>query len=98
RQNRPDVHATPMAGTYFYNFNCQATLPDGRRNPLADTRVRRALSMAIDRDALVASVTGMGEPPAYTFIPPAALANYHPPVEHGVRFDPSRARELLIEA
>ncbi len=51
-QNRHDVVTSPWAGTYFYNFNCLPTLADGRKNPLADARVRRALSMAIDRQTI----------------------------------------------
>lgn len=98
KQKRGDVHTVTMAGTYFYNYNCADKLPDGRDNPLKDVRVRRALSMAIDRQALTRFVTGLGEPPAYTFIPPGALPNYDPPVEAGVHFDPVAARKLLAEA
>lgn len=96
--DRNDVIRQTMAGTYFYNFYCAPELSNGKDNPLADKRVRRALSMAIDRHALVDHVTGVGQPIARSYIPVGALADYDPPVEHGVTFDPEAARALLDEA
>ncbi len=98
RQGRDDVHVVPMAGTYFYNFNCLPTLKSGKKNPLADWRVRRALAMAIDRGEITRSITRQNEPSAYSFVPPTALNFYQPPVEDGPRFDPEGARALLSEA
>lgn len=100
RSQRTDVHVTPAAGTYFYNFNCNPRLADGSPNPLADARVRRALSMTIDRQTIVDKVTRLGskQPVALTFVPPAALPQYHPPTDAGVRFDPQQATALLREA
>jgi len=46
-----------------------------RRGATADTRVRRALSMVIDRELIVARITRAGEPPAYCLVPLGAL-NY----------------------
>ncbi|QDU72789.1 peptide ABC transporter substrate-binding protein [Mucisphaera calidilacus] len=96
--DRGDVHSMVAAGTYFYNFNCLPTRPDGSVNPLADVRVRRALSMAIDREQLVSRVNRVGQPVARSFVPPGAVPGYEPPVESGVVYDPSAARELLKEA
>ncbi len=98
RQDRSDVHITPMAGTYFYNLNCLPKLKTGEDNPLYDSRVRRALAMAVNRDEITHSITRLNEPSAYSFVPPTALNFYHPPVEDGPRFDPEAARELLAEA
>jgi len=97
-EDRDDIVRQPMAGTYFYNFYCAPTLKDGSPNPLADVRVRRALSMAIDRRMLVDHVTGVGQPIARSYIPVGALADYDPPVDHGVTFDPDAAKQLLAEA
>ena len=94
---RGDVHAGPAAGTYFYMFNCAPTV-GGRPNPLADARLRRALSMAVDRRMLVERVTRMHQPVARAFVPPGAIPGYEPPVEAGATFDPDAARALLIEA
>jgi peptide/nickel transport system substrate-binding protein len=66
------------------------------RGPGADPRVRLALNLAIDRDALVRDVlAGAGQP----------LSGYVSPVHEGAdpsapgfKHDPSRARRLLAEA
>lgn len=97
-QQRPDAHAQTMAGTYFYNFNCLPKLPDGRENPLADARVRRALSLAIDREALVNRVTRIGQPVARSYVPPGVIKGYEPPTDAGVLLDVEEARRLLAEA
>jgi oligopeptide transport system substrate-binding protein len=78
----------PYLGTYFYRVNL--TKPE-----LKDVRVRRALALAIDRDAMVRDVTHGGELPAHSFVPPGA-AGYH-----GSAFVPSdipAAKKLLAEA
>ncbi len=97
---RDDVHVSPAAGTYFYNFNCNPRLNDGSPNPLADPRVRRALSMGIDRQTIIDKVTRLGErqPMALTFVPPNTLPGYDPPLDAGVRFDPEAAHSLLAQA
>jgi oligopeptide transport system substrate-binding protein len=74
---RTDLRTSPAFGTAFLTFLCQATLPPSVmagqsdvKNPLADVRVRQALSMAIDRRSIVNTVTRMGELPARTYLPP----------------------------
>lgn len=98
--NRKDVHAGPAAGTYFYNFNCSDKLNNGSPNPLADTQVRHALSMAIDRDTIVQRVTRLGnrQPIARSFVPVDAIPGYEPPVEAGLSFNPDQAKKLLADA
>ncbi len=76
---RNHLHVFPVFGTYFYNFNCSAKLADGRPNPLADPRVRRALAMMIDKRAIADGVRRVGEPVARTLIPPGSLAGYASP-------------------
>lgn len=95
--DRSDVHYNASAGTYFYSFNCEPTY-EGRPNPFADPRVRRAFSMAADRKTLVENVTQLNQPVALTFVPPDALAGYEAPTEAGIAFDPEAARALLAEA
>jgi len=95
--DRNDVHYGPAAGTYFYLFNCNPQV-DGQPNPLADPRVRRALSMAVDRNVLVENVTRLNQPVARTFVPPGILDGYTPPVDAGIGFDPEGAKALLAEA
>jgi oligopeptide transport system substrate-binding protein len=69
RQNMPkELHVAPFAGVAYWAFN--TTKP-----PLNDVRVRQALSMAINREALVEKITLAGELPAYGFVPDGT-ANY----------------------
>jgi oligopeptide transport system substrate-binding protein len=65
------LHIAPYLGVYFYGFNL--TKPPFKDNP----ELRQALSMAIDRDAIVASVTRRGELPAYSWVPPG-VEHYQP--------------------
>jgi len=93
---RKNIHTFPGFGTYWYNFNCLPTLTDGRANPFADPRVRRAFVMAIDRQNIVDNIRRTGESVAYTIIPPGSLDGYTSP--KGIRYDPVAAKALLIEA
>lgn len=65
------------------------------RPPLNDERVRRALSLAIDRRALSADVLDGSRLPAYALTPPNT-AGYTP--DAGARYDPAAARRLLAAA
>jgi oligopeptide transport system substrate-binding protein len=85
--NSPYVQA-PYIGTYFYLFNT-------KRAPLDDVRVRQALSMAIDREKLNATVLKGANVPAYSITPPGTLG-YQPPMVFG--YDVPRARQLLADA
>lgn len=93
---RANIHAFPSFGTYFYNFNCRERLADGRANPFADARVRRAFARAIDKRAIVDHVRRVGEPPARTLIPPGSIGGYESP--EGLGFDPEEARRELAAA
>ncbi|MEM9881857.1 MAG: peptide ABC transporter substrate-binding protein [Planctomycetota bacterium] len=95
--DRSDVHYGPAAGTYFYTFNCRLEI-DGKPNPFTDPRVRKAFSLAVDRDTLVKNVTQLNQPVATTFVPPPAVAGYTPPTDAGVTFDPDAAKAMLAEA
>ncbi len=95
-QGRSDLHISPGFGTYLYKLNCSPTLPDGTKNPLADARVRRALSLAIDRTGIVKTITRLGERTASTFVPPGVFPGYQSP--RGVELNVEEARRLLAEA
>jgi ABC-type oligopeptide transport system, periplasmic component len=82
------IRIEPYSGIYFYRFN---TL----RKPFDDVRVRRALAISIDREALVKFITRGGETPAYSFIPPD-IAGYTS--EYKLRTDVAEAKRLLAEA
>jgi oligopeptide transport system substrate-binding protein len=62
---RQDFHIADVFATFFYRVNC-------RRPPLNNADFRRALALALDRPA-ICDVLALGERPAYTYVPPAAL-------------------------
>ena len=65
------LHVAPYLGVYYYGFNLTRPPFKGNRE------LRQALSMAIDREKLVEQVTGRGEKPAYSWVPPGTY-NYEP--------------------
>ena len=47
--NNPEFHIDPIIGTYYLNLNCDVA-------PFDDARVRKAMSLAIDRDYVAKTV------------------------------------------
>ena len=71
-RKRPDFHSDPFLATYFVRFNA-------KRAPFSDNRIRRAISLALDRRGVVEKITRGGEPPAASFVPPGTGGGYEPP-------------------
>ncbi|MBL1430416.1 MAG: peptide ABC transporter substrate-binding protein [Robiginitomaculum sp.] len=89
------VRVHPYLGTTYFSFN--TTKP-----PFDNTKVRVALSMALDRDHITKSVIKSGYIPAYSFVPPG-IGNYPDGAISSwasLSFDErkAKAKELLIEA
>ncbi len=64
RENMPDeLHIAPTLGIYYFliNFN---------KPPFNDVRVRKALALAFDKDALIDRLLNTGVIPAYSFVSP----------------------------
>src|SRR5690606_33303317 len=78
----------PFLDTYFYRLNVT-------RPVLNEAKVRHALSLAVDRQAIVETITRGGQQPAVSFTPPGT-AGYEPPAV--VSYDPEAARALLAKA
>ena len=66
-----ELHVAPQLSVYYYGFNL-------KRPPFQDNPgLRRALSLVIDRERLTTAVTGVGEAPAYGWVP-RGVADYTP--------------------
>ena len=64
------VRVSPTLATYYYAF-------DTRQEPYSDVNVRRALSMAVDRDFLAKEIYSGSQLPAYSMVPPG-IEGYTP--------------------
>ncbi|HAS79660.1 MAG TPA: peptide ABC transporter substrate-binding protein [Fusobacteriaceae bacterium] len=58
----PTFHIVPYLGTYYYIFNVN-------KAPTNDINVRKALTLAIDREQIVNEVSKGGQQPANGFVP-----------------------------
>jgi oligopeptide transport system substrate-binding protein len=86
-KNDPVLRLASYLGTYYYKLNLT-------RKPLDDKRVRRALAMSINRDAIVSLQKG-GQKPAGCFTPPDT-AGYT--CRTAIPYDVEKAKALLAEA
>ena len=84
----PHLYLHPYLGTYVYQLNT-------RMKGLDDKRVRQALAMAIDREAIVEHVSRGGEASAFHFVPPNTLGYTS---QNRVVENIEQARKLLAEA
>jgi len=66
RGERHDFVLGDRFATFFLRVNC-------RRPPLNDANLRKALTLAIDKQAICERVMGQGETPADTYVPPASI-------------------------
>ncbi len=96
KKELPDeTRVAPYLGIYYYPINT-------KKPPFDDPRVRQALSMVIDREAITDKVLKTGEVPAYSFVPPGT-GNYGDPAYVGWMETPyaervKQAKALLAEA
>jgi len=89
RLKRPEyLRIDPWQGIYFYRFNVE-------RKPLDNPKIRLALNLAVNREAIVKNITRQNEQPATGFTPPG-MGDYQS--LKGITYDPNKARQLLAEA
>jgi len=85
-----ELSINPSFCTYFYGFNTTAPV-------VSDVRVRRALSMAVDRQSLIDNVTKGGQEPAQWFARPGLAGSPtmddHPDL--GIKSDAEAAKAEL---
>ncbi len=99
------VAQTPSWRTIYFLLDQKSDAPPGvtdlqgkplARNPYKDVRVRKALSLAIDRNALTERVMEGMAVPAANVVGPAILG--HDAALKAAAADPAGARKLLAEA
>ncbi|MFI3245284.1 MAG: peptide ABC transporter substrate-binding protein [Ferrimonas sp.] len=67
-----EISISPYLGVSYFEFNTKVP-------PFDDVRVRKALSLAVNREAITEYVLGMGQKPSYGFTPDS-VAGFVPPV------------------
>lgn len=88
KENDPYLRMEPWIATYYYSINVTDPI-------LQDERIRKALSLAINRRAIVKRVT-RGDQAIALSLTPGGIQGYAPPKLEG--FNPNKARQLLAEA
>lgn len=95
----------PNLATYMLVLNVgkQSTLPEDVKKVLNDPKVRRALSISIDRKAIVENVTKAGQVPAYSYVPKGILNSEGKDFADKEYYDANQAnveeaKKLLAEA
>jgi len=91
---RDDFHPLPEFTIFFYRLNV-------KRKPLDNVKVRQALNLALNKQAIVDDVTRAGEVAARSLVPPV-IRNYprysnYEPGQCG-EYNPKEAARLLAEA
>lgn len=101
----PNLHiqATPSVRVVYIALNQSKEVPKGmsgtgEKNPFADRRVREALSLAIDREAIVKRILGDVGKAAANLLPYPSAFGTSEKLAKVPAPDPKRAKELLAEA
>jgi len=89
---RSDFQTAPQLSTYYYVFQCE-------KSPTNNVNVRKALALAVDRQALVDGVTKAGQVPAWGIVTP--MSGYEAlefPNADDHKADIAQAQKLLADA
>lgn len=93
-QNDSKLHIGAQVGTYYYNVNPAA-------KPFNNVKVRKALSMALDRETIVTDITQGGQIAAEGVVPYGLEdengKEFRDGVGNLIEYDPEKAKELLEE-
>ncbi len=94
-EENEELTVEPELGTYYYQFNTQVV-------PYNNVKVRKALSMAMDREVITEKIAKGGQPQAYGITPPSVPdlgmgGDYQENLGPLFSYDPEEARTLLEE-
>ncbi len=84
--------SVPEACSYYYMFNMREGAPE----EIQDPNVRKALSLAVDRDVIVNNVLAAGQKPAYTFTH-WATAGFEMPDVPMASMEQAERNEMAVE-
>jgi oligopeptide transport system substrate-binding protein len=91
KESPEQLRIDPLLNTYFFRLNVA-------RPALRSAPVRRALSLGIDRAAIVARILRGGQLPARTFTPPGTAGYTYPVAATDHAAEVASARRLLADA
>ncbi|MCM3766337.1 ABC transporter substrate-binding protein [Neobacillus niacini] len=92
-EKNPEFHTGPYLSTYYLDVNTDV-------KPFNNPKIRQALSMAMDRKAIVTNIAQGGQPPAYSFIPPGipdVSGDFQGNTGNLIKEDLAEAKRLLKE-
>ena len=92
--NNPELNIGLQVGTYYYNVNPAV-------KPFNNAKVRKALSMAMDRETITKNITQGGQIPAYGVVPPGLKdesgKDFRETVGSLTEYNPDEAKKLFEE-
>jgi oligopeptide transport system substrate-binding protein len=86
-KTRPEYQKVPILGIFYFGFNTE-------KPPFDNPTVRKAVSMAIDRQQITTLLAG-GQEPLAGWVPTGMFGHEK---DTGMKFDPSAAQKMLDEA
>ena len=93
-EDNPELQIGKMVGTYYYNLNPEV-------KPFNNVKVRKALSMAIDRETITTNITQGGQIPAEGVVPFGIMdedgTEYRDKLETAIEFNVDEAKKLFEE-
>ncbi|CDZ74637.1 Oligopeptide transport system permease protein OppA [Peptoniphilus sp. ING2-D1G] len=93
----PELIIGKQVGTYYYNLNNIQTAEGN--NPFVNVNIRKALSMALDREGLVTNITKGGQIPAEGMVPYGLTddtgADFREANGVLIEYNPEEAKKLL---
>lgn len=102
KQGKAKAYVDISVEYYSFNVDPKAKLDPAAAKAMNDPKVRKAISLAINREDLVKKVTKGGEYPATTFVPRGMLGtdgkDFRQKEYYSSKADTSKAKQLLSEA
>ncbi len=89
RERKDELKISPMLGTYMYQFNMEKPM-------FSDVRIRKALTLAVDRDIIVKHITKAGQIPAYN-LTPFYIAGFEAPKPDWANWTQAQRDEAAIK-